>query len=332
MNIWWNQWFSTAYHLIVLMKNGKDDIHTIGSNSNNDCVYRTVCDEWYSEPPHVHGDEYADYCIEFCKSHNVDIFVPRHNLGAVVKHRKQFAAEGVKLLANTDPTDFSIADDKICTYRHFGQNGLTEYLPPYFECNNVVEFRSAVSEMRKNYRTCFKLSLDEGALTYHVIEEDWKQSIRKKTSSHVTPEEADSIVSDYSFSIPILVMPYLDDPEISVDCLRTEDGLIALPRFKLTERVSKVDIVKKVIEAAEKIDKLFSFEMPYNIQLRYMDGELKLLEINPRMSGGLQYSCAATGINLPALALNKLTGKPVNWSYPDQTAKKVAYLETPIIL
>ena len=37
-------------------------------------------------------------------------------------------------------------------------------------------------------------------------------------------------------------------------------------------------------------------------------GKLYLLEINSRMSGGLQLSCKATGINIPSIAINQLLG------------------------
>jgi biotin carboxylase len=71
---------------------------------------------------------------------------------------------------------------------------------------------------------------------------------------------------------------------------------------------------------------------PLNIQMR-SDGErLYLLEMNTRMSGGLQLSCLAAGINIPDLAINELLGTPKQWNYPSVTSRKVVHIETPIFL
>lgn len=70
--------------------------------------------------------------------------------------------------------------------------------------------------------------------------------------------------------------------------------------------------------------------MPLNIQFKCMNGKPYLLEINPRMSGGLQASCMATGINIPNIALNQLMGINIQWKYPDFKSVKTANLETPV--
>lgn len=90
MKIWWNHWFSTAYHLINLMKNDNTDITIIGTNLNPDCVYKMVCDEFYKEPSFRSTDEYLKYCLSFCQEHSIDVFVPRHNLTQIIKHKSEF--------------------------------------------------------------------------------------------------------------------------------------------------------------------------------------------------------------------------------------------------
>jgi carbamoylphosphate synthase large subunit len=56
-----------------------------------------------------------------------------------------------------------------------------------------------------------------------------------------------------------------------------------------------------------------------------------LLEVNARMSGGIQLSYAATGINIPNIAVNRLLGieKRQVW---DKTTRVVSFIETPILL
>ena len=53
-----------------------------------------------------------------------------------------------------------------------------------------------------------------------------------------------------------------------------------------------------------------------------------MLEINTRMSGGLQMACLAADINIPNIALNKLLGKDVSWEQ-DRSERVVSYIEIP---
>ena len=50
MRIWFNHWFSTAYHLIRMMREGTPEAVFVGSNENVRAIYRQACDEWYAEP------------------------------------------------------------------------------------------------------------------------------------------------------------------------------------------------------------------------------------------------------------------------------------------
>jgi biotin carboxylase len=56
-----------------------------------------------------------------------------------------------------------------------------------------------------------------------------------------------------------------------------------------------------------------------------------LLEINTRMSGGLQMTCEAENINIPNIALNKLLGKEIDWNL-EAKERVVSYIEIPQII
>lgn len=330
MNIWFNHWFSTAYHIINYMRESDSDIKIIGTNSNQDCVYKLVCDEWHYEP---FIDKYADNCLAFCSKHNIDVFVPHRNLSEISENAEKFENIGVKLFANTDKKDIGVINDKIKTYDYLKSFGLADVIPPYFSCSNITDFQEAVHILQaQNYKVCFKKAIDEGGTTYHVIEENPTVSIRYGSSSHVDYDKAVEIVKTYSFSAPLLVMPYLSQPEISVDCLKTYSGLLMIPRFKLGGRVSEIRFDSSIMDITQRISDKFALEMPYNVQYRFYDGKPYLLEINPRMSGGIQLSCIGSGINLPALALKKLLNQPYEWSYPEFQSRKVAHIETPVII
>ena len=74
-----------------------------------------------------------------------------------------------------------------------------------------------------------------------------------------------------------------------------------------------------------------NLEFPCNIQFKLKDDIPYLLEINTRMSGGLQMSCLAADVNIPNIALNKLLGNDIDWSM-DKREKTVSYIEIPQII
>ena len=121
-----------------------------------------------------------------------------------------------------------------------------------------------------------------------------------------------------------MLMPYLDEPEISFDCLSDYSG-------KLITTVSRSKngkirtLTNNPMPAAEMVGRICSeFALAYltNTQIRWYHGEPVLLETNTRISGGM-YAAYLEGINFAweaiKLSLTGTTGndihKAVNFSY-----------------
>ena len=147
----------------------------------------------------------------------------------------------------------------------------------------------------------------------------------------VTRAAAEKILSGYDFKIPLIVMPYLSGREVSVDCLSTPQGNIIVPRFK-NGRFSEIKFDDEIISVAEKILSVLKVDVPINIQFRFDAEKFFLLEINPRMSGGLKLSCLGAGVNIPDIAINQLLGVEKVWSRPEKKFCRVANIETPIVI
>lgn len=336
MRIWFNHWFSTAYHLINLIREGNPDrFYFVGSNKNDYAIYKRACDEWHREPEKISEESYVDFCLEFCRAHGINIFVPRRFLTAVAGRREDFEKIGVKVLVGKDAGLMKILDDKVATYKFIAAGGAEEVIPPYRLAENFDEFNRAYNELKtSDNRICYKLVEDEGALTFRVIDDTIENisALHNMPNMKLTFAAAKKILARYDFKIPLLVMPYLSGREISIDCLTTPRGNIIVPRFKTNNRYSEIKFDDEIISAAEKILSLTKIDVPINIQFR-MDGKnFYLLEINPRMSGGLQLSCLASGINIPDLAINRLLGVEKLWTVPDKKFCRVANIETPIII
>lgn len=333
IRVWFNHWFSTSYRLIELMKaDCKEQIYVIGSNRQLDSVIQKVCDEWY-EDSDADGEAYLQYCLDFCIKHKVDVFVPRHKMSDISKCKAQFEAIGVKVMVDTF-LKVSLFEDKAATY-HFFQDEEKLHIPEYYIVNNVVQFEEAYQKLKSNQyqQICIKFVHDEGGMSFRKIVEhaDRFKRLRTYQGADIAYNELVEILKTGGKFDDLMVMPYLSGEEISVDCLDTESGLIAIPRRKSPARHETVVYDETILSMTKCIMEKTKLEFPCNIQYRLMEDIPYLLEINTRMSGGLQMSCLASGVNIPNIALNKLLGRVVSWEL-DKTEKVVSYIEIPKVI
>ena len=333
INIWFNHWFSSAYHLINLLKeNPNFNVRVIGSNKNEYVVYRNVCDEWYQEPSdQITASDYVDFAVNFCKEKKIDIFFPRRFQMEIVKNKALFDEINVKLFAESDYKIIELAEDKAATYDYLSKV-IPEVIPDYRIAHSLEEFASFYKELIKIYdRICYKLTIDEGAMSFRVIDDDLT-SIKNLLSSpghKLSFNDAYQIMSQYDFSVPVLLMPYLDGVEVSVDCLKTNSGNIVIPRFKTNKRYLEIYYKSQIIEYCNRIIENLHFEYPLNIQFKKSGDTYYLLEINSRMSGGLQLSLIGSNVNIPSIALSKAFGIDDKYEVSYKSAK-VVHIESPI--
>ena len=333
LRVWFNHWFSTAYHLINLIAQGSE-CHFIGSSHNADAIYKCACNEWYEEPRNITQEDYLSWCLEFCLKHKVDIFVPRRFMTIIAANIDKFQELGTKVLAENRDNLCTVLDDKQLTYEYVSQF-LPEIVPDYAVIHSCEEFVEAYDRLKTpQNRICYKLTRDEGAASFRVIDErvEMAGALTEKPGFKVTLETAKKVLQLYNFAVPMLVMPYLSGNELSIDCLATPSGNIILPRLKHVKRYSLVSFKPEILQLCQTLLDKMALKIPINVQLKYEDNRPYLLEINPRMSGGLQLACKASGINLPSIAIKQLIGQEEKWQYPEFKDYKTANIETPICL
>lgn len=332
VRVWFNHWFSTSYGLIELIKNDPNDqIYVIGSNKQENSVIQKVCDEWYTDSL-AEGEEYICWCIDFCREHKIDVFVPRREMVEISRNRGRFEEIGVKVMTD-DCSVISMLNDKAATYDYFRDcKGL--YIPDYAIVNTADEFVKKYSELRKDYeQICVKFVRDEGAMSYRRITENagGLKSLRIYPGASAIYDDYVSVLREAVRFDDLMLMPYLPGTEISVDCLWTDDGLIAVPRYKGPSRDERIVFDDEIMNMTQIIMDKVKLQYPCNIQFKMKDGKPYLLEINPRMSGGLQMTCLACNINIPSIALNKMLGRKLPWSL-EKKERVVSYIEIPKII
>ena len=332
VKVWFNHWFSTVYGLIELIKQDKNEqIYVIVSNRVEESVIQAACDEWYKEPD-IDGEDYIRFCLDFCREHGIDVFIPRRKMTEISENIHRFNEIGVKVMVDDFET-IAALNDKIKSYELLRDcKGVN--IPEYRLASTVSEFRSAYEALRKtNDIVCMKFVRDEGALSFRRISEKKRgfDSLRRYQGSEIFYDDLIEMLEEQKDFPPIMVMSYLGGSEISIDCLDTDNGLIAVPRVKTNGRHEYVDFNDENMPVAVEIMKKLKLNFPCNIQFRYKDNVPYFLEVNTRMSGGLQMSCLATGVNIPNIALNKLLGRETQWEI-DKSEKVVSYIEIPKII
>ena len=331
--VWFNHWFSTAFNIVGLLRKDLNiKFKVIGSSENSISVLQSVCDEWYCEPDNISGDEYVSFCLDFCKAHHVDVFLPHRHFLAISKAKRQFENIGVAVLID-DFSRISLLNDKNDAYRLFQTK---EYLdvPEHCVVRNIDDFRKAYAWLSEKFGSvCTKFVHDEGGKSYRLIDNDRKgySSLFRKQNTRMTFAAIEEALSEKREFSPLMVMPYLEGEEISVDCLKTNCGLIAIPRFKSSTRFERIEFNEQILDACGKLIDDIGLEMPCNIQFKKRNGIPYFLEVNTRMSGGLHMSCEATGVNIPDIAVNKILGNDIAW-HLEKRSMTICQVEIPIVL
>jgi biotin carboxylase len=305
-----------------------------GTHPNKDALYLQNCDYAFVEPD-ISGDEYIDFCLDFCQRHRIDIFIPRKENVLISKRLANFEALGVKVLVCPDAELMAKMDNKAATYQTVSAGAQIFSIPDYEVVNTSEQFKKAYERLKdKGHTVCFKPVIGEGATGFRVIKDKiesidqlFNQGIGYRISYHYAYE----ILSQQENFPDLMVLEFLEGREYSIDCVSSHENLYAaIPRMKGDGRVRELVDSPELIQLAHKFHQEYKLPYVFNIQVKYNDGVPKLLEINPRMSGGMHISCLA-GINIPYLAIKILLGEKINQLEP-RFGIRASHIEKEIIL
>lgn len=287
--IWFNHWFSTAYYFIKSLKEDKNN-YVIATNQNPYCVYSLIADEFYLEKELPETD-YVDWCLNFCGEHSIDVFFVRHNANAILRNLVRFDTAGVKVIIDSNFNMHRTLGSKFDSYELIRDTGACKTVATY-RVTAPEDFKKAYDELKirygNNHPICVKADVDEGGITYRKLAtyDDFAAYFRALKSTFR----------------PLVLMPYLEGPEISIDCINLNGELVAVPRIKASSRTTQISFDPALLAIAERVNKVIDIRYPYNIQLRSLNGEFVFMEVNTRLSGG-SYKDEAIGCSFPKLAL-----------------------------
>lgn len=315
VNIYFNRWFSVAYHYMNLIRNNEDGVQFQIFATHPDIRHMSLQGADVAETePALKGIEYVKFCVDFCRRNRIDVFIPRLHMLDIALHISLFDAIGTKVLVCRDVDLLDSIMDKGKFYENVREQGIMT-VPEYHVVSTAEQFKAAYEDLvAKGHRVCFKPTETEGGLGFRII--DNTRNPLQELYGYVTPlitfDDAYRILASSPSFPDLMVMELLEGYEYSIDCLADEEGklLVAVPRRKAGGRLRLMEHIPELEEIASRVAEVYKIPFNYNIQMKYNGGTPKLLEINPRMSGGLHMSCLS-GINFPYLAVKSALGGEV---------------------
>ncbi|MFE9776113.1 ATP-grasp domain-containing protein [Streptomyces sp. NPDC005931] len=311
VRVWLNRTYAeNVFFMDQLRRNPSDravEIHA--THGDPDSPVLAAADTADLEPEGLSPAAYVEYALAQCRRRGIDVFVPRLHQAAVVAHRAEFEAAGTALLA-PPPEAVAVFQDKVIAYEAVQTIGVP--VPPWWRVRSPDELVSAVQELEsRGHRACFKPASGAGGVGFRVI-----------TRSPFSLAQLDGFPSPY---VPLdlvldalrqtgepvdwLVMPRLEQPEVSVDCLTGTDDRVrmAIGRTKNGRRRG-FTLDERWLEPARRIAEGFGLHHLSNIQFRMFGEQPVLMDVNTRPAGGL-HQLSLCGVNAPWLAVQLALGE-----------------------
>ena len=286
------------------------DVRVHATNVDPDAPALRAADSGGVEPRYVGDAEYGEFALDQCRRHGIDVLIPPRRLSALAGLTEAFAAAGTALMCSP-PAAVEVLTSKVRTYEAARAAGVP--VPPWRRVADADGFLAAVEELGADgERLCFKPAGEFSAFGFRVLDDaplrlrDLLAAPEPVVSTAAVVDALRRAEAEGSAIPEFLVMPYLDGPEVSVDCLSRPGGslLVGVARAKRGRYRRLLDDPVPVA-VARRLVAHFGLAYLSNVQLRHRHGEPVLLEANPRPSAGI-FQTALTGVNLPWAAVRLL--------------------------
>ncbi|WP_338770823.1 ATP-grasp domain-containing protein [Massilia sp. METH4] len=306
MRVWYNQTYSSIYNAMTLIRqhDGAGRYHLIYTASSR-TVAAHAAHQFELEPP-LKGNDYLEWCLDFCRRQDIGIFVPHREAALISGARERFAAIGARVLAVASPEVLALLHDKA---RFYATVDLPMAAPPEtVPFHTAEQFDAGHAALRAKYpQLCVKPAKSVYGLGFALLDEarSTAQILMSGDQYQVGLQDFRAGLAGLGEFRTMLLMEFLEGLEYSVDCVADDGRLVcAVPRRKLVKpgMGQLIDPQPVILQATAQLAAAYRLNGVFNVQFRESGDRVRLLEINPRMSGGIGMACMA-GPALPWLAL-----------------------------
>jgi phosphoribosylamine-glycine ligase len=336
MRIWFNKTFSTISAVFKALRQSMPtgEISIICTHTHTTASAFLAADESSIEPPDLTGNNYMEWCLAFCQHHSIDLFWPGKEAALMSKNQALFKSKGIDVMA--------VADYETLTLLHNKAHFYTQLPPPIAQTMDFVVvneshgFDKAVSELfTRHAKLCVKPAVSVYGLGFRILDTQRASitQLLKGVEYQIPLKELRQGMNSCPEFDTLLVMEHLSGHEWSVDCAgKMGDLLCAVQRKKslVAGHGQTIDNNPIITGMVERLTAHYRLNGLFNIQFKEGAEGPRLLEINPRPSGGFGMACLA-GANLAQIALHGYKGEtfaPPSIRY----GLKVTEINTPVIL
>ena len=311
VRVWLNRTYAeNVFFMDQLRRNPSDravEIHA--THGDADSPVLAAADTADLEPEGLSPAAYVEFALDQCARRGIDVFVPRLHQSEIVAHRADFAAVGTALLAPT-PEAVAVFHDKVIAYEAVQAIGVP--VPPWWRVRTAPELVAAVEELEAaGHKACFKPASGAGGVGFRVITRApfSLMHLNGFPSPYVPLDTVVEALERADEQVDWLVMPRLEEPEVSVDCLTGPDNLVrlAVGRTKNGRRRG-FTLHEQWLEPARRIAEGFGLHYLSNIQFRMFGDQPVLMDVNTRPAGGL-HQLSLCGVNAPWAAVQLALGE-----------------------
>jgi hypothetical protein len=336
MRIWFNKTFSTISAVFRELHQSAPagEVTLICTHTHNTAAAFLAADESYLEPSDLTGQAYLEWCVDFCRQHNIHLFWPGKEAALISKYHVLFQAIGVQVLSVADYDTLNLLHDKAGFYAALSPD--VAQIMDFIAVNNSDEFDNAVTTLSAKHESlCVKPAVSVFGLGFRVLDtqRDSITQLLKGVEYQIPLQELRQGMANTPQFDTLLVMEHLAGPEWSVDCAgRHGELLCAVQRKKslLAGGGQTIDNNAEIQGMVNRLTTHYRLNGLFNIQFKEGVNGPRLLEINPRPSGGFGMACLS-GANLAHIALQGIKGKTFQQPVI-QYGLKVIEVNTPMVL
>lgn len=296
-------------------RNEKSDMPIFGCDMM-DNTYGTGFTELYFKVKK--GDEigYIDEISNIVKKHNIDTIIPLTDPELLPLSSSLNDIECKVLIS--DEGDLKRILNKDVLYK-----GLDKISPKFIYCDNVddvIQFTKAFSDGE----SCFlKLVHSYGSRGTKKLIDDkkWLEGFYDKKPENFGYTFPMVKLASLIKGSKLMALETLPGEEYSIDCVFDSNGKLFFYGVREREEIRNgichtakfiVDSDKEFFSVINKVTKFVKMKYNINIQVkRDINGDLKLLEINPRISGSIG-SFFSVGHNLVGMGMDALNQNSLN--------------------
>lgn len=275
---------ATAINVIsALRKSNLYECRIVATDMNKDSAGLYLADNHYITPS-AKADNFLTTLEDIIKKENIDFIFPLHS------SEIELFARNIEWFKSLD-VGITIPNQAIvnkCVYKDqfelfLQQNGFN--YPKTYQSKKEIN----------NYPVFIKLKVGSSSTGAYKIEN------KEQLDFYLEGKEGNYILQEY-----------IDWQELTIDCYVNKNKKLVgfVPRFRLKVKDGKSVVAKtmydeNVLKQTKKLLETLEYTGACNVQMFYKDGEVKIIEINPRLAAGGLPLATEAGVNIPELMMQE---------------------------